>query len=189
MRRPPPQRAGTGAAAGRKPLRRLESRPGTAEPRLPHSGGKRPGLLAGRGAMTPSPNRRCAPHCPPAAPSAWWRFMRRSTPPTWPPSGLGWPVPQRYAGGGQAAEAGPRPPWPHLRQPARRRVSLAASSAGRGRPDALTATGAAAVAVCRAVEELTRCSLAIKWVNDLFYGGKKVCGILTEAVTDFERPH
>lgn len=53
-------------------------------------------------------------------------------------------------------------------------------------PDALTATGAAAVAVCRAVEELTRCSLAIKWVNDLFYGGKKVCGILTEAVTDFE---
>ena len=38
-------------------------------------------------------------------------------------------------------------------------------------PDALTATGAAAVAVCRAVEELTRCSLAIKWVNDLFYGG------------------
>ena len=48
-------------------------------------------------------------------------------------------------------------------------------------PDALTATGAAAVAVCRAVEELTRCSLAIKWVNDLFYGGKKVCGILTEA--------
>lgn len=53
-------------------------------------------------------------------------------------------------------------------------------------PDALTATGAAAVAVCRAVEELTRCSLAIKWVNDLFYGGKKVCGILTEGALDLE---
>ena len=29
-------------------------------------------------------------------------------------------------------------------------------------------------------------SLDIKWVNDLYYQGKKVCGILTEAVTDFE---
>ena len=28
--------------------------------------------------------------------------------------------------------------------------------------------------------------LAIKWVNDLYYQDKKVCGILTEAVTDFE---
>ena len=26
--------------------------------------------------------------------------------------------------------------------------------------------------------------LAIKWVNDLYYKGKKVCGILTEAGTD-----
>ena len=26
----------------------------------------------------------------------------------------------------------------------------------------------------------------IKWVNDIFIDGKKVCGILTEAVTDFE---
>ena len=28
--------------------------------------------------------------------------------------------------------------------------------------------------------------LAIKWVNDLYYKGKKVCGILTEAGTDLE---
>ncbi|MEI3416638.1 MAG: hypothetical protein V8Q43_03635 [Christensenellaceae bacterium] len=28
--------------------------------------------------------------------------------------------------------------------------------------------------------------LGIKWVNDIYRGGKKVCGILTEAITDFE---
>ena len=28
--------------------------------------------------------------------------------------------------------------------------------------------------------------MGIKWVNDLYKDGKKVCGILTEAVTDFE---
>ena len=28
--------------------------------------------------------------------------------------------------------------------------------------------------------------LSIKWVNDLYYQGKKVCGILTEAGTDLE---
>ena len=26
----------------------------------------------------------------------------------------------------------------------------------------------------------------IKWVNDIYIDGKKVCGILTEAITDFE---
>lgn len=52
--------------------------------------------------------------------------------------------------------------------------------------DALPLTTAAAVAVCRAVEEKCGKSLAIKWVNDLYYNGKKVCGILTEAATHFE---
>ncbi len=47
-------------------------------------------------------------------------------------------------------------------------------------------TSAAAVAVCRAVEEVTGKQLSIKWVNDLFYGGKKCCGILTEAAADME---
>lgn len=72
------------------------------------------------------------------------------------------------------------------------------SPAGKGvylsvvlRPDlhtasAQTLTIAAAVAVCRAVEKLCGIRLGIKWVNDLYYQGKKVCGILTEAVTDFE---
>lgn len=52
--------------------------------------------------------------------------------------------------------------------------------------EAACLTGRAAVAVCRAVSRLCRTELAIKWVNDLFLQGKKVGGILTEAVTDLE---
>lgn len=52
--------------------------------------------------------------------------------------------------------------------------------------ESLTLTAAAAVAVCRAVEQVCGVSLGIKWVNDLYLGERKVCGILTEAVTDFE---
>lgn len=52
--------------------------------------------------------------------------------------------------------------------------------------DSLLLTAAAATAVYKAVEKVCGISLDIKWVNDLFYKGKKVCGILTEAVTDFE---
>lgn len=52
--------------------------------------------------------------------------------------------------------------------------------------NAVTATTAAAVAVCRAIEKLTDRKPKIKWVNDVYLDGKKICGILTEAVTDFE---
>ena len=52
--------------------------------------------------------------------------------------------------------------------------------------DAQTATIAAAVSVARAVKALCGLELGIKWVNDLYYQGKKVCGILTEAGTDIE---
>lgn len=45
-------------------------------------------------------------------------------------------------------------------------------------------TTAAAVAVCRALEECGAKAPEIKWVNDIFVGGKKVCGILTEASID-----
>ena len=45
---------------------------------------------------------------------------------------------------------------------------------------------ATAVGTCRAVENVTGTHLGIKWVNDLYLGGKKVCGILTEAQTDLE---
>lgn len=47
-------------------------------------------------------------------------------------------------------------------------------------------TSAAAVAVCHAVQKVTGKDLAIKWVNDLFYNGRKCCGILTEAAADME---
>ena len=46
--------------------------------------------------------------------------------------------------------------------------------------NALTITTHAAVAVVRAVKELYDIPLSIKWVNDLFLNGKKVCGILAE---------
>ena len=40
----------------------------------------------------------------------------------------------------------------------------------------------AAVAVCLALEEITPLRPKIKWVNDLFVKGRKVCGILAEYV-------
>ncbi|MEG1879719.1 MAG: biotin--[acetyl-CoA-carboxylase] ligase [Oscillospiraceae bacterium] len=52
--------------------------------------------------------------------------------------------------------------------------------------DCVLITTATSVAVCRAIEGLTKRKPKIKWVNDIFLDGKKVCGILTEAVTDFE---
>ena len=49
--------------------------------------------------------------------------------------------------------------------------------------DSVTVTAAASVAVVRAIEKLTDLTPKIKWVNDIYIDGKKVCGILTEAVT------
>ncbi len=42
-------------------------------------------------------------------------------------------------------------------------------------------TSCAAVAVARAIERCCPLTVHIKWVNDLYINGKKVCGILTEA--------
>ena len=50
--------------------------------------------------------------------------------------------------------------------------------------DILRITAAAGVAVARAVEEVLGLSLKIKWVNDLYYRNKKVCGILAEGAFD-----
>lgn len=50
-------------------------------------------------------------------------------------------------------------------------------------------TIADAVAVCLAIENLypeALGKLQIKWVNDIFFRGKKITGILTEAVSNFE---
>jgi len=41
-----------------------------------------------------------------------------------------------------------------------------------------------AVAVCHSVKKVCNIDLGIKWVNDLYKNGKKVCGILAEAVND-----
>jgi len=51
---------------------------------------------------------------------------------------------------------------------------------------AVLITTCAAVAVARAIEKETGLQAGIKWVNDIFIKGKKVCGILTEAGLDFE---
>lgn len=42
----------------------------------------------------------------------------------------------------------------------------------------------AAVSVCLAIEEMTGLQPKIKWVNDLFLRGKKICGILAEMAGD-----
>lgn len=90
-------------------------------------------------------------------------------------------------------------------------VIAAAQTAGRGRcareffsppgglymsvilhPDRLcfseitAVTAFAAVAVCETLETVSGRKPQIKWVNDIFLDGRKVCGILTEGVTDLE---
>lgn len=40
------------------------------------------------------------------------------------------------------------------------------------------------VAVCRAIEKLYGTKCSIKWVNDIYCGGKKICGILTEGIVN-----
>ena len=47
-------------------------------------------------------------------------------------------------------------------------------------------TCAVSVVVAKTFEELGSEDVGIKWVNDLFIGDRKVCGILTEATTDLE---
>ena len=52
--------------------------------------------------------------------------------------------------------------------------------------EAMLLTTIAAVAVVEAIREVTGKDTGIKWVNDVYLDGKKICGILTEAVTDVE---
>lgn len=47
-------------------------------------------------------------------------------------------------------------------------------------------TTAAAVAVSRAIDEICSVRTSIKWVNDIFLSGKKICGILTEGSVNLE---
>lgn len=50
-------------------------------------------------------------------------------------------------------------------------------------------TVASCVAVCRAIEKFfgAEKDCRIKWVNDIYIGQKKVCGILTEGIIDYEK--
>lgn len=48
-------------------------------------------------------------------------------------------------------------------------------------------TSAAAVAVCRAIGKTVGIEPLIKWVNDLYLDGKKVCGILAESFFSDDR--
>lgn len=48
----------------------------------------------------------------------------------------------------------------------------------------ISITSAAAVAVCLAIEKLSDRKPQIKWVNDIYMDDRKICGILTEAVSD-----
>lgn len=47
-------------------------------------------------------------------------------------------------------------------------------------------TTAASLAVARALQKVCDVSPKIKWVNDVYVDDKKVCGILTEGITDLE---
>ena len=51
---------------------------------------------------------------------------------------------------------------------------------------AVLLTSMAAVAVARAMERVADVEAKIKWVNDVYLGDKKACGILCEAGMDFE---
>lgn len=50
-------------------------------------------------------------------------------------------------------------------------------------------TTAASVAVCRGISSVLGLDCKIKWVNDVYYNGRKIGGILTEGITDFESGH
>ena len=55
-----------------------------------------------------------------------------------------------------------------------------------GVTDPARMTANAAVAVCRALSALFGVEAGIKWVNDVFLHGKKICGILAEGVSNLE---
>lgn len=52
--------------------------------------------------------------------------------------------------------------------------------------DSLYMTVCAAVSAAEAIEKAADVKAGIKWVNDIYVEGKKVCGILTEASLNFE---
>ncbi len=65
-------------------------------------------------------------------------------------------------------------------------MSILLRPANYSASQAVQITTMAAVAVCEAIEEVSEERAEIKWVNDVFIKGKKVCGILTEGSFDLE---
>ena len=51
----------------------------------------------------------------------------------------------------------------------------------------VTMTVRTACAVSEAIESVTGIKTGIKWVNDIYVRGKKCCGILCEAINDYEK--
>lgn len=65
-------------------------------------------------------------------------------------------------------------------------MSILLRPSGFDARQALRFTTMAAVAVSEAIEEISGKPAGIKWVNDIYMNGLKVCGILTEASFDLE---
>ncbi len=65
-------------------------------------------------------------------------------------------------------------------------MSVLFRPSGEQSKNVVLVTTAAAVAVCRAIRRVLGEEPEIKWVNDVYFRGKKICGILTEAVSDVE---
>ncbi len=55
-----------------------------------------------------------------------------------------------------------------------------------GLDKAMLTTAMSAVVACRAIEKVSGLHPKIKWVNDIYLDDKKICGILTEAESNFE---
>lgn len=55
--------------------------------------------------------------------------------------------------------------------------------------ESLKITTRTAVVIAETIEGYVEGNVMIKWVNDLYYRNRKFCGILTEAITDFETRH
>jgi len=64
-------------------------------------------------------------------------------------------------------------------------MSLILSPAHLGLSLPTLVTAFAAVVVCETIETICAKTPQIKWVNDVFLDGKKICGILTEAVGEW----
>lgn len=65
-------------------------------------------------------------------------------------------------------------------------MSLLLRPEGYSSSQAVRITTMSAVAMCEAIEAVSGQEALIKWVNDIYVDGKKVCGILTEGSFDLE---